>query len=222
MSYRNIWKRVIDFTLSLIAFLVLLPIFLLLAIIIKIDSKGPVLFQQSRSGKNNKTFQILKFRTMMMDTPENIPTGQLSDPDRYITGFGNFLRKTSLDELPQIINIIKGEMSIVGPRPLILEETEVISLREKNHANELLPGLTGWAQINGRDVMPPDVKARFDGEYYEKISFWFDAKIFFRSVVYVLRRDGIHEGKIHDFYNEMPTDEGDAQACNQSDDSSFE
>ncbi len=222
MSYRNMWKRVIDFALSLIAFLVLLPVFLLLAIMIKIDSKGPVLFKQDRSGKNNQTFQILKFRTMMIDTPKNIPTGQLSDPDRYITRFGNFLRKTSLDELPQIVNIIKGEMSVVGPRPLILEETDVIALREQNHANQLLPGLTGWAQINGRDVMPPDVKARYDGEYYEKLSFLFDAKIFFRSVVYVLRRDGIHEGKIHDLHKRMPADEGNSQARNQSNDASSE
>lgn len=196
MSYRNTWKRVIDLALSLIAFLVLLPIFFLLAVMIKIDSRGPILFRQERCGKKEEPFQVLKFRTMYADTPKNIPTGQLDNPDFHITRFGNFLRKTSLDELPQIINIIKGEMSIVGPRPLIYEEKEVLRLRGINHAAELSPGLTGWAQINGRDVMPPEVKAQYDGEYYQRLSPLFDMKIFFRSIAYVLRRDGIHEGKI--------------------------
>jgi O-antigen biosynthesis protein WbqP len=192
--YRKYVKRVIDFMLSLIAMIIFLPVFLIIAILIKLDSKGPVLFKQKRVGKNKKYFYILKFRTMRIDTPEDMPTHMLKNPKMFITRVGKFLRKTSLDELPQIINILKGEMSIIGPRPALWNQYDLIEERDKYGANDIYPGLTGWAQINGRDELPIDIKAKYDGEYVEKMSFAFDVKIFFKTIFSVLRSEGVKEG----------------------------
>jgi O-antigen biosynthesis protein WbqP len=192
--YRKYIKRIIDFTLSLIAMIILWPVFLLIAVLIKLDSKGPVLFKQKRVGKNKKYFYILKFRTMRTDTPKDMPTHMLKNPEVFITRVGKFLRKTSLDELPQIINILKGEMSIIGPRPALWNQYDLIEERDKYDANNVYPGLTGWAQINGRDELPIDIKAKYDGEYVEKMSFLFDVKIFFKTIFSVLRSEGVKEG----------------------------
>ena len=187
-------KRMIDFVMSLIGMILLLPVFLILMLAIKLDSPGPILFKQKRVGIHKTHFNILKFRTMKIDTPKDMPTHMLQNPDQYITKVGKFLRKTSLDELPQIINILKGDMSIIGPRPALWNQYDLISDRDKYGANDIRPGLTGWAQINGRDELPIDVKARLDGEYVEKLSFAFDVKCFVGTVVAVLRRDGVVEG----------------------------
>lgn len=195
MNVYPILKRILDFALSLIGLIVLSPLFLVLAVLIKFDSKGPILFKQKRIGKNKKYFYILKFRTMKTDTPRDMPTHLLENADAYITKIGKFLRKTSLDELPQIINILKGEMSIIGPRPALWNQYDLISERDKYGANNIKPGLTGWAQINGRDELPVDVKARLDGEYVEKMSFVFDCKCFFKTIISVIKHEGIVEGK---------------------------
>lgn len=192
--YVRFFKRVIDVLLSGIALVVLSPVLLLLAIWIKLDSKGPVLFRQKRVGRNKKLFSILKFRTMRTDAPHDMPTHMLQDPDAFITRSGRFLRKTSLDELPQIWNIFVGEMSIIGPRPALWNQEDLIAERDKYGANDVLPGLTGWAQINGRDELEIDVKARLDGEYVQKMSFAMDVKCFIGTVVSVLRREGVVEG----------------------------
>lgn len=192
--YKKVIKRVIDFVLSLCGLIVLSPIFIILCIWIKLDSKGPILFKQRRIGINKKHFSIYKFRTMYIDTPKDMPTHMLSNPDQFITKAGKFLRKTSLDELPQIINIIKGEMSIIGPRPALWNQDDLIAERDKYHANEVRPGLTGWAQINGRDELEIPVKARLDGEYVKRISFLFDLKCFFGTITSVLKSDGVVEG----------------------------
>ena len=189
------FKRVIGFVISLIGFIVLIPVFLILIVCIKLDSKGPILFKQRRIGLHKKEFNILKFRTMKIDTPKDTPTHLLENPDMYITKVGKFLRKTSLDELPQIINIIKGDMCIVGPRPALWNQFDLIEERDKYRANDIVPGLTGWAQINGRDELPIDVKAKLDGEYVKRCSFGFDVKCFFLTFVKVLKRDGVVEGK---------------------------
>lgn len=189
------FKRVIGFVISLIGFIVLVPVFLILIVCIKLDSKGPILFKQRRIGLHKKEFNILKFRTMKIDTPKDTPTHLLENPDMYITRVGKFLRKTSLDELPQIINIIKGDMCIVGPRPALWNQYDLIEERDKYGANDIVPGLTGWAQINGRDELPIDVKAKLDGEYVKRCSFGFDVKCFFLTFVKVLKRDGVVEGK---------------------------
>lgn len=169
--------------------------FLIIALVIKSTSKGPVLFRQKRLGRNKKEFYILKFRTMRTDTPSDMPTHLLQDPDFFITKVGKFLRKTSLDELPQIINILKGDMSIVGPRPALWNQYDLIAERDKYGANEIKPGLTGWAQVNGRDELPNEVKAKFDGEYVRRLGFNIDVECFFGSIITVLRRDGIVEGR---------------------------
>lgn len=187
-------KRLIDIILSLIGLVVLSPIFLILIIAIKIDSRGPVLFKQKRVGINKTHFSILKFRTMRIDTPKNTPTHLLGNPEQYITKMGKFLRKTSLDELPQIWNIFVGQMSIIGPRPALWNQYDLIAERDKFGANDVPPGLTGWAQINGRDELPIEVKAELDGEYVEKISLWMDVKCFFGTISSVLRSDGVVEG----------------------------
>lgn len=187
-------KRFLDFTLSLIALLVIWPFFMLVAVLIKLDSRGPVFFKQKRIGKRKRGFYMLKFRTMRTDTPKDTPTHMLQSPDVYITKVGSFLRKTSIDELPQIINILKGDMSIIGPRPALWNQYDLIAERDKYGANDIYPGLTGWAQINGRDELPVEVKARFDGEYVEKIGFLMDVKCFFGTVLSVLRSDGVVEG----------------------------
>lgn len=187
-------KRLIDLILSLVGLIILSPIFLILIIAIKLDSKGPVLFKQKRVGMNKTHFYILKFRTMKIDTPKDTPTHLLKDPDQYITKVGKFLRKTSLDELPQIWNIFVGQMSIIGPRPALWNQYDLIAERDKYGANDVPPGLTGWAQINGRDELPIEVKARLDGEYVERMSFGFDLKCFIGTIVSVVKRDGVVEG----------------------------
>lgn len=187
-------KRVIDFVLSLIALIVLSPLFLILAIWIKIDSPGPVFFKQKRIGKDRTFFRIYKFRTMRADTPKDTPTHLLNDPASFITKSGHFLRKTSLDELPQIINILKGEMAIIGPRPALWNQDDLADERDKYGANDVLPGLSGWAQINGRDELPIPIKAKLDGDYVENMSFAFDLKCFFGTIFSVLRSDGVVEG----------------------------
>ena len=161
--YKNCLKRVIDFVLSLTGLIVLSPVFIILCLWIKIDSQGSIFFKQKRVGKNKEYFNILKFRTMYIDTPKDLPTHMLSNPDQYITRAGKFLRKTSLDELPQIINILKGEMAIIGPRPALWNQDDLITERDKYKANDIKPGLTGWAQINGRDELDIDLKAKLDG-----------------------------------------------------------
>ena len=193
MFYLKI-KRVIDFVLSGIGLILLSPVFLLLIISIKLDSPGPVLFKQKRVGIHKQHFNILKFRTMRIDTPSDMPTHLLENPDQWITKVGKFLRKTSLDELPQIINIFKGEMSIIGPRPALWNQFDLIEARDIYGANDVPVGLTGWAQINGRDELEIDVKARLDGEYAEKIGFPMDVRCFFGTIFSVLRRDGVVEG----------------------------
>lgn len=192
--YKNFLKRGIDFALSLVGIILLSPIFLILAIVIKVTSPGPVLFKQKRVGKNETNFYILKFRTMRTDAPKDCPTHLLSNHDQYITSVGKFLRKTSLDELPQIINILKGDMAIIGPRPALWNQYDLIEERDKYRANDILPGLTGWAQINGRDELEIDVKAKLDGYYVEHISFLFDMKCFFETITSVLKSDGVVEG----------------------------
>lgn len=187
-------KRILDFIISLIGLYILWPLFLVIAVLIKLGSKGPVFFKQKRIGKNKQEFYILKFRTMRTDTPKDMPTHMLQDPDVFITKIGGFLRKTSLDELPQIINILKGEMSIIGPRPALWNQYDLIAERDLYGANDIYPGLTGWAQINGRDELSIDVKAKLDGEYVKRISFAFDVEIFFKTLFSVLRSDGVKEG----------------------------
>ena len=200
--YKHFLKRVIDFILSLIGLIVLSPVFIILCIWIKLDSKGPIFFRQKRVGKKKKHFNILKFRTMYIDTPKDMPTHMLSNPDQYITKAGKFLRKTSLDELPQIINILKGEMAIIGPRPALWNQDDLIAERDKYGANDIKPGLTGWAQINGRDELEIDVKAALDGEYVRRMSFPFDVKCFFGTITSVLKHEGVVEGGTGELHKE--------------------
>lgn len=190
----NVFKNVFDRVMALIGLIVLSPILLILVIAIKIDSPGPILFKQKRVGIHKTHFNILKFRTMRIDTPKDTPTHLLENPEQYITKVGKFLRKTSLDELPQIINILKGDMAIVGPRPALWNQYDLIAERDKYGANDILPGLTGWAQINGRDELPIDVKAKLDGEYVAKKGFLMDMKCIFGTVVSVVKQDGVVEG----------------------------
>lgn len=192
--YRSIGKRIIDLVLSGVGTIVLAPFMLLIALLIKLESKGPVLFRQKRVGLHKKTFSIMKFRTMRTDTPKDTPTHMLKNPDQYITKVGRFLRKTSLDELPQILNILKGEMAVIGPRPALWNQDDLVAERDKYGANDVLPGLTGWAQINGRDELEIPVKAQLDGEYVEKMSFWFDFKCFFGTIASIFKHEGVVEG----------------------------
>lgn len=192
--YQKVWKRVLDILLSGCAIVVLSPVLLVIAIAIKIDDPGPVLFRQKRVGIHKTHFLIMKFRTMRMDAPVDTPTHLLDDPDQYITRVGEFLRKYSLDELPQVFQIFTGKMSLIGPRPALWNQLDLIAERDKYGANDIRPGLTGWAQINGRDELPIDVKARFDGEYVKNLSFLFDCKCFFGTIISVLRHDGVVEG----------------------------
>ena len=191
-------KRGIDILLSFIAIIILLPFLIIISIIIKIESKGPALFKQKRIGKDKKEFIIYKFRTMRVDTPKDMPTHMLKDAKNYITKFGNIMRKTSIDELPQLINILKGDMSIIGPRPALWNQKDLTKERDKYGANDIRPGLTGWAQVNGRDELSIPIKAKFDGEYIEKMSFIFDMKIFFKTIINVFKHEGIVEGKQED------------------------
>lgn len=190
----DVLKNVIDRVLAMIGILILSPVFLVLILAIKLDSRGPVLFRQKRVGIHKSHFHILKFRTMRIDTPKDTPTHLLENPEQYITGVGKFLRRTSLDELPQIINILKGDMAIVGPRPALWNQYDLIAERDKYGANDVLPGLTGWAQINGRDELPIAVKARLDGEYVAKRGFRMDLKCIFGTIVSVAKQEGIVEG----------------------------
>jgi len=187
-------KRGMDILLSGIGLIVLSPVYLLLMLAIKLDSKGPILFRQKRVGIGKSHFNILKFRTMRIDTPKDMPTHLLQNPEQYITKVGKFLRKTSLDELPQIFNILKGDMSIVGPRPALWNQYDLIEERDKYGANDIRPGLTGWAQINGRDELEIPVKAKLDGEYVQKMGFPMDVRCFFGTFLSVLRADGVVEG----------------------------
>lgn len=187
-------KRIIDFVLSVTAAIVLSPLFLLMIIAIKWDTPGPIFFKQKRVGINKTHFNILKFRTMRIDTPKDMPTHLLENPEQYITKVGKFLRKTSLDELPQIFNIIIGEMALIGPRPALWNQFDLIEERDKYGANDIRPGLTGWAQINGRDELPITFKSALDGEYIKKMSLTFDAKCFIGTIISVLKSDGVVEG----------------------------
>lgn len=193
--YSNI-KRIIDSLLSLIAIIIFSPLFLIIAIWIKKDSEGPVFFKQKRIGKNKKEFYILKFRTMRIDTPGDMPTHLFINAKSYITKPGKFLRSTSLDELPQLINILKGEMAIIGPRPALWNQYDLIEERDKYKANYVLPGLTGWAQINGRDQVSIEDKAFYDGEYIRNFGFMMDLKVFFKTILFVIERTGIVEGAV--------------------------
>ncbi|WP_423188933.1 sugar transferase [Alkalibacterium sp. f15] len=194
MSYLKV-KRLMDIILSACALVALSVIFLIIVTAIKLESKGPVLFKQKRVGMNKEHFYILKFRTMRIDTPKDTPTHLLDNPDQWITKVGKFLRKTSLDELPQIINIFKGEMSIIGPRPALWNQYDLIAERDAHKANDVPVGLTGWAQINGRDELAIKVKAKLDGEYVKKIGIMMDTKCFFGTIFSVLKSDGVIEGK---------------------------
>lgn len=192
--YRNFFKRLIDLLLSGMALLILAVPLLILALIVKLDSKGPVLFWQKRVGLHKEIFLMPKFRSMYTQTPAEVPTHMLSDPDRWITPVGKVYRKLSIDELPQLWSIFTGKMSIIGPRPALWNQEDLIAERDKYGANDVRPGLTGWAQINGRDELEIPVKAKLDGEYVEKMSFLFDCKCFFGTILAVLKRDGVVEG----------------------------
>ncbi|MBE9895537.1 sugar transferase [Enterococcus casseliflavus] len=194
MLYKDGMKRIIDFLLSLIGIIVLSPVLLLLCLAIKIDSKGPIIFKQKRVGKNKTHFNIYKFRTMKIDTPKEMPTHLLEDPDFYITKVGKFLRKTSLDELPQLFNIIKGDMAVIGPRPALWNQYDLIEERDKYGANNVRPGLTGLAQISGRDELEIPIKAKLDGKYTDNISLMMDIKCFFGTITSVFKSDGVVEG----------------------------
>lgn len=192
--YKHFFKRVIDLFLSIIGIIILaLPMFMI-ALAIKCDSRGPVFFKQNRVGKNKKIFKILKFRTMRIDTPHDAPTHELNDPKKWITKVGGFLRKNSLDELPQIFNIFAGQMAIIGPRPALWNQDDLIAERDKYGANDIKPGLTGWAQINGRDELEIPVKAKLDGEYVKRMGFIFDIRCFFGTFTSVVKHDGVIEG----------------------------
>ena len=192
--YKKVGKRIIDIILSACGILMLSPVLLILVVAIKLDSPGPVLFRQKRVGIHKSHFYILKFRTMRIDTPKDMPTHLLQNPDQWITKVGAFLRKTSLDELPQIFNILKGQMSVIGPRPALWNQYDLLEERDKYGANDVMPGLTGWAQINGRDELSIDVKARLDGEYVERMGFFFDIKCMIGTVLPVFTGAGVVEG----------------------------
>ena len=192
--YQRYVKRALDVIFSLCGLFFLAPVFLILMAWIRLDSPGPVFFKQKRVGKNKVHFHILKFRTMRTDAPHDMPTHLLTNPEAFITKSGRFLRKTSLDELPQIINILKGEMSIVGPRPALWNQYDLLEERDRYAANDVTPGLTGWAQVNGRDELEIDVKARLDGEYVRNLTFKMDATCFLMTISNVLKQKGVVEG----------------------------
>ena len=194
--YEKYIKRALDIVISLTALIVLSPVLLLIALLIKLESKGPVIFKQKRFGKNKKFFEILKFRSMRTDAPKDVPTNDLKGAQSFITPLGAVLRKTSLDELPQLWNILRGDMSLIGPRPALWNQDDLMELRDKYGASMIRPGLSGWAQVNGRDYLSRDLdkKARRDGEYANNISFAFDLKCFLLTIVKVFNRQGIIEG----------------------------
>ena len=191
--YQHGLKRVLDFLLSLCGLLVLWPVFVIIAIAIKIDDPGPVFFSQKRVGLHKRYFRLYKFRSMKVSTPD-VPTHLLEHPERYISRVGGFLRKTSLDELPQLLNILKGDMAVIGPRPALWSQEDLIAQRDKYGANDVRPGLTGWAQINGRDELTIEEKSAYDGEYVKRLSFAFDCRCFLGTIGAVLRHDGVVEG----------------------------
>lgn len=192
--YKHFLKRFLDIALSLCGLIVLALPMLFFAVLVKLDSPGPVLFWQKRVGIHKTTFMMPKFRTMRTDTPANMPTHLLADPEKWITRTGSWFRRLSIDELPQILCIFTGKMSIIGPRPALWNQTDLIMERDKYGANDVRPGLTGWAQINGRDELDIPVKARLDGEYVEKLNFLFDCRCFFGTIFKVLKHDGVVEG----------------------------
>lgn len=193
--YKNFFKRIFDLLVSLMVFIFILPIFIIITLMIKIESKGSPFFIQKRIGKNKKTFSIFKFRTMKIDTPKDSPTHLLKNPDDHITKVGKFLRKSSLDELPQLINIVKGDMSIVGPRPALWNQYDLIEERDKYGANNIRPGLTGLAQISGRDELSIELKSKYDGDYVKDITFTNDIKIIINTALKVISHEGIKEGE---------------------------
>ena len=197
--YKKYIKRILDILLSFTGIVALLLPMGLIALAIKIDSRGPILFKQKRIGINKSTFYIFKFRTMYANTPKDVPTAELTDPEKWITRTGKILRKTSLDELPQLFNILRGEMSIIGPRPALWNQYYLIEERDKYNANDCLPGLTGWAQINGRDELKTEDKARLDGEYVNRITFSFDCICFIKTIKSVLKSEGFIEGSCEEF-----------------------
>ncbi|MDL2318924.1 sugar transferase [Eubacteriales bacterium OttesenSCG-928-A19] len=199
--YKKYIKRILDIVLSFCALIVLSPIYALIAIWIKLDSKGPVLFRQKRIGKHKKPFNILKFRTMGNDTPHDIPTHMLGNPEQWITRAGRVLRKTSLDELPQVWQIFIGKMSLIGPRPALWNQKDLIAERDKYGANDVRPGLTGWAQVNGRDELEIGVKAKLDGEYIANMSFGIDIRCFLMTISCILYQRGIVEGSIRGLFH---------------------
>lgn len=192
--YRKYFKRILDVILSMPALIVLSPILLIIAILIKLESPGPVFFTQKRVGLYKKCFDIYKFRTMREGTPADVPTHLFENPEQHITKIGKFLRRSSLNELPQLVNIIKGDMSIIGPRPALWNQDDLVELRDKYGANDIRPGLSGCAQINGRDTIDNKTKARFDGGYVRNIGFWFDMRIIIETVLTVINNSGVVEG----------------------------
>ena len=192
--YREYGKRIEDVSIALAALVILGLPMLLVAVAIRLTSKGPALFRQKRFGKDKQLFTVYKFRTMSTKAPKNMPTNSFTNADSYITPLGGVLRKLSIDELPQLLNVIKGEMSIVGPRPVIKTEKKLISLRQKYHANSVKPGITGWAQVNGRDDLDDQRKAEMDGEYVQRLSFLTDVKIMIKTIGAVLMMSGHTEG----------------------------
>ncbi len=205
--YQRFVKRGLDILGSAAGILVLLPLFLLVALWVKLDSPGPVLFRQKRVGKNKALFEIYKFRTMRADAPHDVPTHQLGGSQRYITRSGQFLRKTSIDELPQLFNILMGQMSVIGPRPALWNQEDLIAYRDQYGANGVLPGLGGWAQVNGRDELALETKALRDGEYAQNVSFSLDVKCFLLTIVKVVKGEGIAEGKEGKHYTAKRTEE---------------
>mgnify|MGYP000874499790 FL=1 len=198
MCYLKV-KRFIDIVLSFLGLIILSPVFLIITVAIKIDSEGPILFKQKRVGKGKTYFNILKFRTMKVDAPKDVPKHLLKNPEQYVTRVGKFLRDTSLDELPQIWNIFVGQMSIIGPRPALWNQYDLIAERDKYGANDIRPGLTGWAQINAKGELPIEIKAKLDGEYVQKLSFLFDVKCFFGTIVRLLTGSGaVESGKVEE------------------------
>ena len=204
--YQKYGKRALDFILSLGGIVCLSWLLLGLAVAIKLDSPGPVFFKQKRVGIHKTHFEIYKFRTMRADTPHDMPTHLLADPDRYITRVGRFLRKTSLDELPQLWNILKGDMAVIGPRPALWNQYDLLAERDKYGANDVRPGLTGLAQIHGRDELEIPEKARLDGEYVADITLLGDLKCFFGTIGAVVRRDGVVEGGTGTLHHEKGED----------------
>ena len=207
IMYKRFFKRFIDLALSAIGIAVLALPMLIVAIVLKIDSPGPVFFKQKRIGIHKTYFNILKFRSMPVTTPKDVPTADLRSVKVELSPFQNFIRKSSVDELPQLFNIFMGQMSVVGPRPALWNQDELIALRDKYGANDVKPGLTGWAQINGRDDLGDEIKAKFDGEYVEKQSFLFDCKCFFGTILPVLRGKGVDDAGVVESADAEKTEE---------------